>query len=343
MTRRIGGTKRSSWQTFRRRLLLVRLLLREPMAGHRLIELVCEEMGDDGYPDAAASALKHDLDALKDEFGCRIRFNRTTGTYVLEDLGELALLDLPDTTLEALAFLEASFPQGADLPEHTQVHNLLNRLLLLLPESRREQHRQARSTVRLQFPGRTDSRIDKGLVATIRRAVKQRRELTFTYQGSDADGQPRHHRVAPYNVFFRPEGHGYLDATVLEVTPPGNTPIHAAIDYRLDRIMVGSVQILPQVLPKERISPPSYALRYRLVPAVARRRDVATFFPESKVTYHDDGSATVTATATNLWQARQILLRYGHGCIVEAPPELVAKFRETMRGLVAIYEGDEAK
>lgn len=337
MAKRTGGTKRSSWKTFRRRLLLVRLLLRESMSGSRLIEMVCSEMGDDGYPAAAMLALKHDLDALKEEFGCRIRFNRATATYVLGDMGELALLDLPDTSLEALGFLESSFPPGADLPEHAHVHSLLNRLLLLLPENRREQHRQARSMVRLQFPGRIESRIDKGLIATIRRAVKQRRELVFTYHGSDADGQHRRHRVAPYHVFFRPEGHGYLDATVLEVTPPGNTPIHAAIDYRLDRIVAESAQILPQVLPRERIAPPSYALRYRLLPAVARRRDVATYFPESEITYHDDGSATVTATVTNLWQARQVLLRYGDGCVVEAPAELVEKFRETARGLATLY------
>ena len=29
---------------------------------------------------------------------------------------------------------------------------------------------------------------------------------------------PPRHRVAPYGIFFRPEGHGYLDATLLEVT-----------------------------------------------------------------------------------------------------------------------------
>jgi hypothetical protein len=64
MTRQTGGTKRSSWLTFRRRLLLVRLLLRSPASSTDLIAAVQAELGDEGYPPAASSALKHDFDAL---------------------------------------------------------------------------------------------------------------------------------------------------------------------------------------------------------------------------------------------------------------------------------------
>ncbi len=141
----------------------------------------------------------------------------------------------------------------------------------------------------------------------------------------------------PYGIFFRPEGRGYLDATLLEAVPPGQEPRYAAITYRFDRIEAGSMQVLPQMLPPQRIAPPMYRIRYRLVPQVARRRDVAVFFPETTIHYHEDGSATVEARVTNLWQARQTLLRYGTGCVVEAPPELVALFRQTAHGLAEIY------
>lgn len=121
MATQTRGTKRSSMLTFRRRLLLVRLLLRTPMSSTELINNIQEELGSDGYPPAAASALKHDLDALKIEYGCRIVFDRSTGRYVLEDLGKLALLDLPDHCMEAMAFLEASFPSGLALAEHANI------------------------------------------------------------------------------------------------------------------------------------------------------------------------------------------------------------------------------
>jgi len=140
MNRQSGGTKRSSWLTFRRRLLLVRLLLRGAASAAELIAAVQAELGDEGYPPAAASALKHDLDALKAEYGCQIGYQRERGVYALTDLGDLALLDLPAECMEALAFLDASFPAGAALPEQANLRALLDRVLRLLPSDRQAQH-----------------------------------------------------------------------------------------------------------------------------------------------------------------------------------------------------------
>lgn len=331
-----GGTKRSSWLTFRRRLLLVRALLRGPASSAELIAAVDAELGQQGYPEAAAAALKHDFDALKGEYGCSIVYDRPTRCYLLVDLGELALLDLPDPCMEALAFLEASFPEGSGLPEHANLRELLERVVLLLPPARQLQHRRRRSTIRLGV-GRGAGRIDPDTLTVVKHAVEQRRELAFDYLSTFDGERPRRHRVAPYGITFRPEGHGYLDATVLEVAPRGGEVIHAAIDYRLDRIVAGTAEVLPTVLPPIRATPPSYPLRYTLVPQVARRRDVATYFPNTRIAYLDDGSAEVTATVSNLWQARQILLRYGDACRVHEPSELVALFRKTAQGLSELY------
>jgi hypothetical protein len=91
------------------------------------------------------------------------------------------------------------------------------------------------------------------------------------------------------------------------------------------------------MLPPQRIAPPTYHLRYRLLPVVARRRDIAVYFPNTHIEYHDDGSATISATVTNLWQVRQVLLRYGTACEVLEPPELIELFQKTAQGLTAIY------
>lgn len=331
-----GGTKRSSWLTFRRRLLLVRALLRAPAARADLVATINAELGDQGYPTAAPAALKHDIDALKGEYGCVIRFDRATQRYGLAELGELALLDLPDPCMEALAFLEASFPEGSGLPEHAHLRALLERVVLLLPPARQAQHHRRRSTIRLGL-GAAAGAIDPTVLARVKQAITERRELSFAYLSTFDTDQPRRHRVAPYAITFRPEGHGYLDATVLEVSPSGQEAIHAAIDYRLDRIVTGSVVLEPTVLPPIRPQPPRYRLRYRLAPAVARRRDVAAYFPDTQIAYQDDGGAVVTATVTNLWQTRQILLRYGDACRVEEPAELVALFQRTAAGLQRQY------
>ena len=159
MTKNPGGTKRSSWLTFRRRLLLVRLLLRGPASSADLIAAVQAELGDEGYPPAAAAALKHDLDALKAEYGCQIAFQRERGVYALQDLGELALLDLPPECMEALAFLDASFPAGSALPEQAHIRALLDRVLRLLPTDRQMQHQRRRAAMRLSLPD-SSARID---------------------------------------------------------------------------------------------------------------------------------------------------------------------------------------
>jgi predicted DNA-binding transcriptional regulator YafY len=337
MTHPTGGTKRSSWLTFRRRLLLVRLLLRGSTTAADLIAAVQMELGDEGYPPAATAALKHDFDAFKAEYGCQIVFQRERGVYALTDLGDLALLDLPPECMEAQAFLDASFPAGAALPEQANLRALLDRVLRLLPSDRQSQHQQRGSAMRLTLPDTAAGRIDRSTLTAVKRAIEERRGLVFTYWSTFDTAQPRRHRVAPYGLFFRPEGHGYLDATLLEVTPAGAETLHAAIDYRLDRIVLGSVQVLPTMLPAQRLQPKTYALRYWLLPVVARRRDVAAYFPNTQINYHDYGSASVTATVTNLWQTRQMLLRYGTACEVVEPVELVALFQQTARGLAGMY------
>lgn len=336
MARRSRGIKRSSWLTFKRRLILIRHLLRQPSSREALMRGVQHELGEHGYPLAAASALKHDLDALKREYACTIRYDRTTHCYVLENLGELSLLDLPDHCIEALLFLDASFPEDAGLPQYTNVRALLERIRVLLPADRMSDLAQ-QGFMQLQFPGTAPNRIDPSVMATVRRAITQRRELEFRYRDRHDDTQGRTHRVAAYRVLFSPEGHSYLDATLLHVHPAGEEKIHSVISYRLDRIIESSAVMLPRKLPLHRPQPPSYQLTYVLDSSVARRRDVAAYFPHTRINYHDDGSATVTATITNLWQTRQMLLRYGDGCRVLEPPELVAMFAATVQGLQRIY------
>ena len=337
MTHR-GGTKRSSWLIFRRRLALVRTLLRGADTREGLITVVNLEMQGDGYVGDVASAFKHDLDALKDEYGCRIAYQRASKRYALEELGELALLDLPDSSLEALAFLEASFPEGAALPEHASIRDLLTRVTLLLPAERREQQRGRRAILSLQISDSPANRIAPTVVAIVKRAIMQRQELSFAYRGRREDRTTSKHRVAPYAIVFRPEGHAYLDATLLEVTPRDPAaPLPAALHYRLERIVPDSLTILPTMLPPLRPQPPTHTLRYRLHPAVARRRDVAPHFPNTTIDYHEDGSATVTATTTNLWQTRQTLLRYGSACTVLEPVQLVELFRAAIREMAVNY------
>ncbi|MCS6940643.1 MAG: WYL domain-containing protein [Roseiflexus sp.] len=334
MARRSGGIKRSSWVTFRRRLFLVRQLLRAPASAEELITRVQSELGENGYPANAAAALKHDLDSLKGEYDCRIVYRRDQGKYVIIDLGELALLDPPHQSLEALALLDASYPAGSGNPMHASIRALLDQVILMLPHRAQSHLQMRRSATRQKRPV---GRIDSNVLATVRQAIEEKHELVFRYWGLSDGEAPRRYRVAPYGIFFRNNGHTYLDATLLEVQPAGSEQLLTQVNYRLDRIVPGTVQVLPNPLPSERPQARTFTLRYWLHPEIAQGGDGIPFFPSTRVEYGDDGSALVTATVSNLSVARDVLLRYGDRCRVIEPSELIDLIRETVDAMASLY------
>lgn len=338
MTNRPSGVRRSSKQTFRRRLVIFRSLFRQPCTADELIGIVNGEFGQDGYPSAAAMALKHDLDALKREYGCEIRFDRTLRSYSLHHVGDFAILDLPRESLEALTFLDTNFPEDHMLSAFVSVQKLLRQMRMLLPDPSRS---VPPSPLTIRSFGRQQRVFDAPTMRTVRKAVENRQQLSFSYTSNFELNGSRKHTVAPYGLFMR-DGHMYLDAVLLHVEPAGNAVPYTTVEYRLERIVKKSAQLLPTVIPAERPPQPRFNLVYTLDAAVARRRDLATFFPESTIEYHADDTATVRAVVTNLWTTRQVLMRYGGACRVNEPAELVTMFRQAASELAAKYaESDE--
>ncbi|MEI6179165.1 MAG: WYL domain-containing protein [Chloroflexales bacterium] len=332
--RRGGGDKRSSWLTFHRRLFLVRQLVRGPCDATTLIAAARAAFDAEIYPPNARTALRHDIAALRDAFACVIT-RSADGRYAMTDYGQLALLDLPDRDLEALSFLAGTFDESP-LPNAGHVSALLDRIEALLPPERRLQLARAGRPLRLDTP-QSSSNPDAALVERLRGALGQR-FISFLYRSSYAqDGAVVAHRVAPYELMFR-DGHTYLDA-FCHACPLRDVEGHYVL-YRADRIVADSLELHPTQL---NLGPPPrrrYPLRYRLAPQVARQRDIALWFPESSVQFLEDGAAEVTAEITDLWQARQILLRYREHCRVFAPPELVALLRESVQRMAAQYAED---
>jgi predicted DNA-binding transcriptional regulator YafY len=336
-TPRSRGDKRSSWATFRRRLVLVRRLLRSPATVADLIRAAEAEQGAEAYPPAAALAVKHDLQSLRDEFGCVISYQRTQRIYVLEELGDLALLDLPDDGLEALAFLDATFPDDAPIGGSDRVRLLIGRMFALLPAARRDAIGRHFVLPRVAWSASYTEDVNPKTLEIVQQAISLRRQLTFEYCSNyDTDKRSRQYQVAPYLVYFR-DGHTYLDSTVLQPPPDRDKLLFRAIQFRLDRIVPGKSRMAHESIPDERPSQLVYEVVYVLAPAVARNRDVAHWFPETIVVYQDDGSALVKGRATNLWQARQILMRYIEHCQVLEPPELVEMIRQTVARMAALY------
>jgi predicted DNA-binding transcriptional regulator YafY len=337
MTTRPNGKRRSSQQTFRRRLIIFRALLKQAHTTDTLIRLVNQELEQDGYPSAASIALKHDLDALKQEYGCDIRFDRSNRTYQLNSVGDFAILELNDEHLEALKFLDTNYPEEHMLAAFVNIQSLLRKIRMLLVDP---SMLPRQSSLKIRTPGKQHKPFDHQTLRAVKRAVDQKQQLRFSYTSNFEISESREHTVAPYELFMR-DGHMYLDAVLLHVNTPGHADVNTTIEYRLDRIVRRTARVLPTLIPPERPPQARYQLCYTIDAAVARRRDLATFFNDSEITYHEDGTATVTAIVSNLWTTRQILLRYGGTCRVQSPPELVAMFRDTITAMQAKYADED--
>lgn len=327
------GDKRASWYTFHRRLFLVRCLVRGPAEAEMLIREARAFFRDDEvYPPDARAALRHDVAALRNEFECDIRL-MPDKCYALVSFGRLALLDLPDDDLETLAFLLANFSEST-LPNAGRVDALLDRIIALLPDDRRATLHMPARDIRLDYP-QPSAAVAERTIKQLRRALG-RQEVSFTYRSTYVQGDTVvQHRVAPYDLLFR-DGHTYLDAFCYDCGVAEIGPRYRL--YRTDRIIEGSLRLLPNQLPPG--TPPRrwYPLRYILSPAVARQKDIAVWFQKTTVVFREDGSAYITAEAHDLWQARQVLLRYREHCQVLGPPELVEMMRESVRLMWQMYD-----
>lgn len=331
MTRQTGGDKRSSWETFQRRLAVVRRLIRGPSTPEMLIAAVQDDLSSETFPPDARSALRHDLAALRREFGCVIIFRN--GYYTLERLGRLAFLDLPNDELEALAFLNTQIANST-LPNIAHLNALLERIIHLLPPERRQQFKQIQEQPQVDTPSVTYDP-PASILATLKRVLaKQQVSFAYTspYQG---DREALHHRVAPYALIHR-DGHTYLDAYCYECDM-NDLSKHYHL-YRLNRMVPGTLHVLPQRLPPIAPSRKVYTLRYLLTSDVACQQDISTWFDETHITFQDDGSALVQARTHNLWHARQVLLRYREHCRILEPPELIQMMRETLKRMNSIYQ-----
>jgi predicted DNA-binding transcriptional regulator YafY len=325
------GPRRDSRIANQRRLDLVRCLLRGPATAETLIAELRRALGDDIYPADARAALRHDMAALRETFGCAFVFRAGEG-YFLTNVGALTMLDLARDELEALALLFSAVDEGA-LPRTPQLARLRARLLVLLPESQRQQLPTINPSPRLDLPTRTTGAVDT-LIARLRPALGKT-ELAFQYRSpyTQADEVEQHH-VAPYELFQR-DGYTYLDAYCLESSLAKLRGRYIA--YRLDRIVPRSVRRLAQQLAPVRYARRAYRLRYTLTSAVAGRRDITLWFADSTCNYTDDGGAEIEACITDLWYARNVLLRYREHCRVLEPPELVELMRESAERMLDIY------
>lgn len=318
-------------RALRRRLAILVLLHTGPCSSREIIAaLEAKELSShDRALDPASKArrqqyqFKQDMEVLR-LLGYDLAYDRGQQRYSWRNspFG----LSLASDQLSSLAMLLGTFAK-LTIPHAAEITGLLTFLGDHLPVEQQQLLKKQRSVFQIDFQETTDYRnADPSTLKKIERAILRGQQLEFSYR-TPRDGLERRHVIEPQPLVFR-QGHVYLHGWSLDW---GKT-----LPFRLDYILPDTVSVLPTASAKQRPAPRSYTLRYWLSAVIARNK-VSEHFPEHYVSCHEDGSATVTAQITNLFEAAQTLFRYREHCIVFDPPELVEQMRASTAKLYAHY------
>ncbi|MBI5648972.1 MAG: WYL domain-containing protein [Chloroflexi bacterium] len=158
-------------------------------------------------------------------------------------------------------------------------------------------------------------------------ALRKHQRVSFEYQPLDRQKVISHPDDEPVRLEFY-DGHTYLWAYCYKMD--------RIYDYRVDRIVAGSVRILPQRA-QGRWQRKLIDFQYRLSPKLAasgvtpRFPEIVAFEPQS------DGSLIVTARGYyEFWIIREIL-RYGEQAEILSPDSLRAKMRQVVERMYSLY------
>ena len=241
-------------------------------------------------------------------------------------------LSLASSQLASLALLLDAF-KSLTIPHATEIADLLTFLADHLPTEQQRWLKKQHPSFHIDLHETTDYRdADPATIKKIEQAIQQGQHLEFTYR-SPRDGQERRHVIEPQPLVFR-QGHVYLHGWSIDWDKE--------LPFRLDYILPGTAKVLPMSSAKQRPGPRSYTLRYWL-DAVIARNNVSEHFPDHRVERHEDGSAIVTASITDidLFEAERTLFSYRGNCIVLDPPELVERMRKSAAQIYTHYHTQE--
>jgi predicted DNA-binding transcriptional regulator YafY len=309
-------------RSFRRRIRVLSLLDECPRSYDDIIAVLDREhlLSYDSQEDSKTIKnqqryqFRNDLRVLK-LCGYRITCNRKNKTYTWHNSPfglSFAAIELNTLSLLCDMFRDSTIPHADD------IRAFLTSLIALLPEDQQKIVKDQRIAFSIDLRETTDYRnFDQETLRQIEMAIQREQQLEFTYC-SPSKGQERRHIIEPQPLIFK-DGHVYLRGRHVEM--------NKALNFRLDYIVPGSAEMLRIKNSNNRPFARTYQLRYWLGPAIARH-SVSEHFPGQEVERHADGSATITAKITDLFEARRIVLSYGFNCIVYEPPELVEQMRQ---------------
>ncbi len=325
----------SAKRAMRRRFALLALLHRRPHRYNEIIsaldtqQLFVYDHASDAQDIARQQQyqFRYDLRALR-LLDFSITFDKKNQYYTWHNspFG----LSLEESYLKTFAILLETFTTSSFLHADT-IRAFLASLAQQLPDEQQKALHQIHPPFKIELSETADYKMaDPLTIHRIEVAIQQRRQLNFRYQS------PRHEKIYIHTI--------EPDALILK---DGHVYIHGwhvyqnnECKFRLDYVIAGSAEVQSKQIASTHPPRPPYVVSYRLSPLIARH-SVSQHFPEQHIEKHDDGSATVIANVTDLFEARRILLGYGENCTVLGPPELLAQMRSVAHHYTIYLTGEE--
>ncbi len=343
MTMRQGrGPAESVWNVARRCLAVINHLQAGAATKEELLTAVYQPESPTTTRKNLNSRFENDKKRLKKNLNVPIYYDKIAQGYVIQESErELPLLNLADIHIETLAFLYDTFQ--TDTPHASEVHQLIDQLVDWLPPERQKRFKRVSGqlpTADLRLRDSED--ISADVWENVQEAWQAKQEITFDYRSSQHDdGHLRQHRIQPWDLYFSDRGHWQLRGFCLFNDGP-NGPWHPNdyFNYRLSRIVPGSMTILPRKLPGVR---PNGRLRdviFELAPTIARfgvsmRKEL---HGEPRIMPLDDGWVRVEGKTQDVFNLSRNLLFYGKNCRVLGGKDLLRVMRKLARDLAEIYQ-----
>ena len=344
------GAPESTWEVVRRCLAIALRLQGGPATKAELLAVSRQSVPPHEKKTAdtlSAASKRFDNDRQRlAELGFVLVYDRSRKLYALGEEGNRPLLNLSEAHLYTLAFLYNSY--GHNAPHGYDVAQLIEQLVAWLPAERQRLFWQKqRLTLGHNVQLRDAERVDSGVRWQIQEAYERRQVVVFDYISRTNElGIPREHRVQPWEMRVNRRGHWELWG-FCEWCDTGKDGVgwerRDYVAYRLNRIVPGSVRILPHKLPGVRPLGKPQEVVYQLHPhlvAGERPSTQAELIGEPTVAVLADGWVEVRGRTHDVFGLARSLLYYGGNCRVVGGKALLAEVRKVVGELARVYGGE---
>ena len=333
------GNPESSWFVARRCLAVINLLQQGAATKRELITAVYQPNDPLASEAALSKRFQNDKERLRNQLHVSIRYDKKAKGYVIEGW-ERPLLNLPDDDIETLAFLADTFQPNT--PKSIEIQQLIDRLVNWLPLERQKLTRKIagqQPTADLRL--RDSEEIAPDVWDKLLEAWQAKQEVRFDYLSSQhEDGRFRHHHVQPWDLYFTDRGHYHLRGYCLfHDGPSGPWQPRDYRNYRLSRVVSGSVKILPKKMGIRPFGRPRQVI-FEIAPEIGRFgvSQHKELIGEPTIIVQENGWTRVEGNTHDIFYLARNLLYYGANCHVLGGRELLREMETLVAGLAGVYQ-----